>query len=118
MTAPASFPRPRAWWMLRAMGHEDVVVLDGGLPEMEARRPPARGHVPQPYAAHFTPRAEPRASSRDFDQMMDESEEPTRADGRCAQAPAAFRPQEPEPRPGVAAGHIPGSFNIPYTAAD
>ena len=25
------YSSPRAWWMLRAMGHEQVAVLDGGL---------------------------------------------------------------------------------------
>src|SRR3954464_4296968 len=27
------FSAPRAWWALRAMGHEKVFVLDGGLPK-------------------------------------------------------------------------------------
>ena len=26
------YSSPRAWWMLRAMGHDQVAVLDGGLP--------------------------------------------------------------------------------------
>ncbi|MDB5456110.1 MAG: sseA, partial [Caulobacter sp.] len=26
-------PAARVWWAFRAMGHEDVVVLDGGLPK-------------------------------------------------------------------------------------
>jgi thiosulfate/3-mercaptopyruvate sulfurtransferase len=28
---------------------------------------------------------------------------------------AAALPATPEPRPGMAAGHIPGAFNVPYT---
>jgi thiosulfate/3-mercaptopyruvate sulfurtransferase len=31
------YSSPRAWWMLRTMGHEDVVVLDGGFPNGSAR---------------------------------------------------------------------------------
>src|SRR5262245_60340395 len=26
------YSSPRAWWMFRAMGHDQVAVLDGGLP--------------------------------------------------------------------------------------
>jgi len=28
-----AYSSPRAWWMLRAMGHRNVFVLDGGLPK-------------------------------------------------------------------------------------
>jgi thiosulfate/3-mercaptopyruvate sulfurtransferase len=31
-----------------------------------------------------------------------------------ARSPARFRGEEPEPRPGVRRGHMPGAFNVPY----
>ena len=33
-------PAARVWWEFRAMGHEDVVVLDGGLPKWVAEGRP------------------------------------------------------------------------------
>ena len=59
----------RAWWMLRAMGHEDVVVLDGGLPKWRREGHPVEDMVPQPYPRHFTPRPN-NLLVRGFDQML------------------------------------------------
>lgn len=107
------YSAPRAWWMLRVMGHEDVVVLDGGLPKWKRELRPIEDMVPQPYPRHFTPR-ENFALVRMFDQMV-----ANLASGREAVLDARsnnrFLGREVEPRPGVRPGHIPGSANIPYT---
>ena len=34
------YASPRAWWMFRAMGHDNVAVLDGGLPAWAAADAP------------------------------------------------------------------------------
>jgi thiosulfate/3-mercaptopyruvate sulfurtransferase len=50
------FSAARAWWMLRAMGHEEVFVLDGGFPKWRAEGRPIDDMPPVPQARHFTPR--------------------------------------------------------------
>jgi thiosulfate/3-mercaptopyruvate sulfurtransferase len=103
----------RAWWMLRAMGHEEVAVLDGGFPKWKREGRPIEDMVAAPYPRHFTPRAN-NAILRNFDQMkanlIKRGEQIVDARGA-----ARFGAKEPEPRPGVRGGHIPGSVNIPYT---
>src|SRR6185295_4107969 len=50
------FSAPRAWWTLRAMGHEDVAVLDGGLKKWTAEGRKLEDGPPVPRTArHFTP---------------------------------------------------------------
>ncbi len=39
------FSAARAWWTFRAMGHEDVAVLNGGLKKWKAEGRPARGRT-------------------------------------------------------------------------
>ncbi len=107
------YSAPRAWWMLRAMGHEDVVVLDGGLPKWRAEGRPLEDMSAQPFARHFTVRHN-NALIRDFKQVC------TNLESRSEQVVDArgiprFRAIEPEPRAGVRGGHIPGSINVPYT---
>ncbi|HEY0299784.1 MAG TPA: 3-mercaptopyruvate sulfurtransferase [Rhizomicrobium sp.] len=107
------YSSPRAWWMLRAMGHEDVVVLDGGLPKWRAEGRPLEDMSAQSFARHFTARPN-HALTRDFRQMK------ANLDGKAAQVVDArgiprFKAIEPEPRAGVRGGHIPGSLNVPYT---
>lgn len=104
---------PRAWWMLRAMGHEEVAVLDGGFPKWKREGRPIEDLVPQPYPRHFTPRPN-NALQRDFAQLLENLSTPREQviDMRGA---GRFAGREAEPRPGVRPGHIPASLNIPYT---
>ena len=107
------YSSPRAWWMLRAMGHEEVVVLDGGLPKWRREGRPLQDVIQNPGIRHFTPRPN-AALVRTFGQMkanVDSGQEQV-VDARGAMR---FRGEEEEPRPGVRRGHIPSSSNIPYT---
>src|SRR5215467_1911580 len=107
------YSSPRAWWMLRAMGHEEVAVLDGGLPKWKREGRPIEDLIPQPHPRHFTPRPN-NALVRSFDQVMEDlaSKREQIIDQRSA---PRFAGKEVEPRPGVRPGHIPGSFNVPYS---
>ena len=106
------FAAARAWWMFRVFGHEDVVVLDGGFPRWQAEGRPVADLPGMPMQRHFTARVN-TLLVRDLDGVR-------RAitDGRTqivdARSAARFTGTEAEPRPGLRAGHIPGSFNVPH----
>ena len=107
------FSSPRAWWMLWAMGHRDVFVLDGGLPKWRREGRPVESIPAQPRAREFTPYPD-RGIVRDFTQVMEnlKSHAVQIVDARGA---PRFTAAEPEPRAGVRGGHIPGSINVPYS---
>lgn len=107
------YSSPRAWWMLRAMGHSDVVVLDGGLPKWRSEGRALEDMSVTPFARHFTARQD-HALCKDFAQMTEnlQSHAYQVVDARGA---ARFRGTETEPRQGVRGGHIPKSLNVPYT---
>jgi len=108
------YSAPRVWWTLRAMGHERVAVLAGGLPQWRAEgRPVVAGEeVPTPrrFVARFRPEL-----VRDRAQVLSALQ---RGNAQIvdARSPGRFAAAEPEPRPGVRGGHIPGARNLPYTA--
>lgn len=103
----------RVWWMLRAFGHEDVALLDGGLPKWMAEGRPVDDHPPMVRERHFTARLNSMLL-RDLDQLRNdlESRHEQIVDAR---SPGRFRGAEPEPRPGLRGGHMPGAINLPYT---
>jgi thiosulfate/3-mercaptopyruvate sulfurtransferase len=106
------FSSPRAWWMLRAMGHEDVAVLDGGLPKWRREGRLLDDMASPTYQRHFTPRQN-HALARDFRQML-AVQKSASAQIVDARSPSRFAGKEEEPRPGVRRGHIPGSLNVHY----
>ncbi len=103
----------RAWWMLRAMGADHVALLDGGIAKWRAEGRPLETGPAAPVApATFVPRPDPHWL-RDLAAMranIDSAAEQV-VDARGA---ARFTGAEGDPRPEVAAGHIPGSRNLPY----
>jgi thiosulfate/3-mercaptopyruvate sulfurtransferase len=109
------FSAARVWWMFRAMGHEDVAVLDGGLPKWSAEgRALTDEPTPQRFPRHFTPRFNAQLV-RDLDDMKrivsagSEQIADARGLGR-------FTGTEPEPRAGLRGGHIPGARHVHYAS--
>jgi thiosulfate/3-mercaptopyruvate sulfurtransferase len=102
----------RAWWMLRLFGHQDVAVLDGGLPRWRAEGRPLDTAVPSPPQRRFTARFDP-SLVRDKRALI-ENLATRREQVVDARAAGRFDGTTPEVRPGLRSGHIPGSRNLPY----
>jgi len=97
----------RAWWVLRLAG-VDVALLDGGMTKWKAEGRLCTGGPHEAEPGDFEARA-PKARARTLAEMKAEAGQI--ADARSA---ARFTGAEADPRAEVAAGHIPGSKNIPY----
>jgi thiosulfate/3-mercaptopyruvate sulfurtransferase len=106
------FSAARVWWMFRVMGHEEVFVLDGGFPKWRAEGRPTDDTPNVRTTRHFTPRPN-NLILRDAAQVM-ENLATKREQVVDARSPGRFSGAEPEPRPGVRSGHIPGARNLHY----
>lgn len=107
------FSAARVWWTFRAMGHEDIAVLDGGFKKWQAEGRDITDEPPRPRTPrHFTPRAN-AALLRDLDDVRKivASSQIQIVDAR---GPGRFAGREPEPRPGLRGGHMPGARNVPF----
>jgi len=104
----------RIWWMFRVYGHTDVAVLDGGLKKWRAEGRPMETGALTPLPARYTPRLD-AGLVRTLADLLDNLVNPVTqvVDARSA---GRFQGEEPEPRPGLRPGHIPGSRNVPYTS--
>jgi thiosulfate/3-mercaptopyruvate sulfurtransferase len=103
---------PRVWFMLRAYGHRHVALLNGGLPKWLAEGRPVTALVPKPRPGNFTAKLD-TSLVRDRTQILANLTQ-KRDQVIDARAAARFAGTAPEPRPGLRAGHIPGSINLPY----
>ena len=103
----------RAWWMFKAMGHNNVAVLNGGLPKWidSGFGTEFKSHYKSPkgnFAAHYNPELMKyfsdvkSASSKKSHIIID------------ARSEARFKSLEPEPRLGLRSGTIPNSLNLPF----
>lgn len=106
------FSAPRVWWMLKAMGAEDVHVLDGGLPTWTAAGYPLAQGEETPTRTRFEPRPVTGAVA-DRGAVTEALGSVTVVDARPADR---FTGETPEPRPGMRSGHMPGARNLPFTA--
>lgn len=101
----------RVWWMLRMFGAHQVAILDGGFQKWRAEGRPTESGKPVVRHRHFTVWAD-TSMVRDMAQMTENLR--TKAEQVAdARAKGRFAGTEPEHRPGLRAGHIPGSKNLP-----
>ena len=105
------FSSPRVWWTFRLFGAQNVFVLEGGMPKWKAEGRPletgAAKRAPRTFRAGKPPAivatlADVQATLKDKSAQVVDSRPGER-----------FRGEAPEPRPGVRAGHIPGSLSVP-----
>ncbi|MDB5137897.1 MAG: sulfurtransferase [Mucilaginibacter sp.] len=108
----AAFGGARLWWMLRAIGHTKVQVLNGGLQaainagtplstEPHIAEPVADYPVPAEYSGTVTIEEAENAAADDAKMVIDVRE-----------SPRYLGHTEPID---LIAGHIPGAINLPYT---
>ena len=101
----------RAWWLLRTFGATQIAILDGGLSRWRAE-------------GRMVESGEGLTRSGSFDAHRNDGAIASKADvlaniASCAaqvvdaRSAERFRGDVPEPRPGMAEGHIPGSVNLP-----
>ena len=101
----------RGWFMLRHSGAERVAILDGGFQKWRAEGRPLESGSARPRSARF-------------DAVARGNEVVTKAmllDGAGlpildARGRPRFEGSEPDPRPGVGSGHIPGARNLPFAS--
>mmetsp|Transcript_3532 Transcript_3532/g.12402 ORF Transcript_3532/g.12402 Transcript_3532/m.12402 type:complete len:391 (-) Transcript_3532:147-1319(-) len=141
-----AFAAARAWWMFRCFGHENVKVLNGGLPawirEREAGGGPASafgldeseapeesvdaggnasvsaqaaggGGSSAAYRAELNPGLVVSKADILSDLDLGKGKKMHLLDARGA---ARYKGTEPEARPGLRSGHIPGSFSMPFAS--
>ena len=106
------FSAARVWWLFRLMGKPDIAVLDGGFPKWLAEGREVEDLPPIVRDRHMTVSRQNHmvkdvtqvaAASKLGDHEIIDARPPERFDGAV-----------PEPRPGLRAGHIPGSKNVHY----
>ena len=107
------YASPRAWWMFRAMGHDNVAVLNGGLPAWAAADAPLADSLDETASeGDFTARLRPHLVS-DYRAVLEALD-----DDACrvldARSAGRFHGVEPEPRPGLRGGHMPNARNLPF----
>jgi thiosulfate/3-mercaptopyruvate sulfurtransferase len=105
----------RVWWMFRAMGHEQVQILNGGLKKWKAEgRTLEDGPARRRTERHFTARLN-AGLVRDVGDVkaLIGSKTAQIVDARAANR---FEGTVPEPRQGLRSGHIPGSRNVPFAS--
>ena len=109
------YSSPRAWWLFKLMGHQNVAVLDGGLPEWISQKYPVEA-IPEnsnysigDFKAEFMPEL-----VKSKEQIL-ENVNTKNAVLIDARAESRFKGIGDEHRPGLRSGHIPGSINVPFT---
>ena len=106
---------PRGWWTFRLFGHEDVLVLNGGLPAWRAAGYGTADAPTRPEPAVYEVRADLRS-----ERLADKDDvSAALAAGHSvadARPGGRFTGADKEPRAGMRSGHMPGAVSAPLSS--
>ncbi|WP_145554978.1 3-mercaptopyruvate sulfurtransferase [Yersinia canariae] len=106
------FSAPRVWWTFRLFGAQKVRILAGGLSGWQQAGFALESGPAKPTSQTFNATFNSAAVKNSNEVLAAiESNEIQILDARPA---SRFKAQEPEPRPGLRLGRIPGSINVPW----
>lgn len=109
------FSAPRGWWTFRLFGHEDVLVLNGGLPAWRAAGYGTADAPTRPEPAVYEVRADLRS-----ERLADKDDvSAALAAGHSvadARPGGRFTGADKEPRAGMRSGHMPGAVSAPLSS--
>ncbi|MEZ5708599.1 MAG: 3-mercaptopyruvate sulfurtransferase [Blastomonas sp.] len=104
----------RAWFMLTMFGAHEVAILDGGIAKWKAEGRALKTGKENLRHRHFTVWQDNKNVRTKADMLANlHSKAEQVVDARPA---ARFTGEEPDIRPGIASGHIPGSCSLPHTS--
>ena len=107
------YSSPRAWWLFKTMGHNEVYVLNGGLPAWIRKGYKTVTKQPKEFKLGNFKASYNASNVKSYKQILNNiSEEQfllvdARSEGR-------FNGTTEEPRKSLQSGHIPNSINISY----
>ncbi|KAG6613758.1 3-mercaptopyruvate sulfurtransferase [Phytophthora cinnamomi] len=107
------FSPARCWWMFKYFGHDSVHILNGGITKWKSEQREIETGEPQKVVAGAAFKAKPNeALAVSWEDVLEKIGSNTQiVDARGA---ARFYAKDPEPRPGMRGGHIPGALNVPF----
>lgn len=106
------FSAPRVWWTFRTFGAKKVLILANGISGWQQAGFTLESGPVSPVSQTFNATFN-AAAVKNVNQVLAAlgNKEIQIVDARPA---GRFKAQEPEPRPGLRLGRIPGSINIPW----
>lgn len=106
------FSAPRAWWMLKTFGAENVSILSGGFAEWQRSGQAVEQGATVSTESEFDVHFDEQKIIKLTDILLISHEKSAQIlDARSA---ARFNGQADEPRAGLRRGHMPGAYNVPW----
>jgi len=109
----------RVYWTFRVFGHQNVSVLNGGLPKWIAEDRPIETGLQKPLSHTDYKVTEVNDQLvRDYEAIISNVQKTQKGDKAFlvadARSNARFTGEAPEPRASLSSGHMPGSVSMPF----
>ncbi|CAO3609970.1 unnamed protein product [Cunninghamella blakesleeana] len=125
-----TFSAARVYWTFKAFGHQQVSILNGGLPAwLQENQATVGGPIEKPKRQHYQEPILQKELVKSYDQVLtivDQYQKKMNQNEPIQDLPqiidarsyARFNGETAEPRPGIKGGHMPGSICVPFRELD